>query len=140
MESVLAGLRWEMLLVYLDDVILFGNMVEESVSRLEAVLVRLRSAGLKLKPSKCNLFRKQVCYLGHIVSSDGIHTDPAKIEVVRDWPIPRTQTQVRSFLGLATYYRRFIRGFAEVAAPLHHLTRKRWSLFGLWSVRQLLRS
>ena len=125
MESVLAGLRWETLLVYLDDVIVFGNTIAESVSRLEAVLVRLRDAGLKLKPSKCNLFRKEVCYLGHIVSSEGIHTDPSKIEAVRDWPTPKTPTQVRSFLGLASYYRRFIRAFAEVAAPLHRLTEKK---------------
>ena len=124
MECVLAGLRWEILLVYLDDVIVFGRTIAESVDRLRAVLDRFRAAGLKLKPSKCHLFQRQVAYLGHVVSPEGIHTDPAKIEAVRDWPTPITQTQVRSFLGLASYYRRFIRGFAEIAGPLHRLTEK----------------
>ena len=125
MENVLAGLRWETLLVYLDDVIVFGRTIAESIDRLEAVLVRFRNAGLKLKPSKCHLFRKEVNYLGHVVSEKGIHTDPAKIEAVRDWPTPRTPTHVRSFLGLASYYRRFIRGFADIASPLHALTEKK---------------
>ena len=72
MDFVLAGLRWETLLVYSDDVIVFGQTVKESIDRLREVLIRFRNAGLKLKPSKCNLFQSKVNYLGHVVSSEGI--------------------------------------------------------------------
>ncbi len=124
MDFVLAGLRWDTLLVYLDDVIVFGRTVSENIERLKEVLARFRNAGLKLKPSKCNLFQTKVHYLGHVVSRDGIHTDPKKIEAIRDWPIPVTRTQVRSFLGTTGYYRRFVRDYAKVAKPLTRLTEK----------------
>ena len=124
MEKVMAGLQWEILLIYLDDVIVFGQTVTETVERLRVVLDRLRNAGLKLKPSKCHLFKRAVTYLGHIVSSEGVATDPNKVQAVAEWPIPKCVKDVRSFLGLASYYRKFIRGFAEIASPLHALTEK----------------
>ena len=124
MDRVMAGLQWDILLIYLDDVIVFGKTVEEEIKRLRVVLSRLREAGLKLKPSKCFLFQKQVNYLGHIVSSKGVATDPEKVRAVAEWPTPKCVKEVRSFVGLASYYRRFVCGFAEVASPLHALTGK----------------
>ena len=113
-----------MLLVYLDDVIIFAKTVEEELRRLEVVFRRLRAADLKLKPQKCELFKQCVLYLGHVVLKEGIATDPEKIRAVRDWPTPTTVTEVQSFIGLASYYRRFVKGFADIARPLHRLTEK----------------
>ncbi|KRX34816.1 Retrovirus-related Pol polyprotein from transposon, partial [Trichinella sp. T6] len=112
MEKALRGLTWKTCLVYLDDVIVFGKTEEEHLERLEGVLSRLRSVGLKIKPEKCQLMRQSVRYLGHIVTQHG------------EWPTPRCVREVRQFLGLASYYRRFVRNFAGVANPLHALTKK----------------
>lgn len=124
MENILTGLQWKMLLIYLDDVIIFGSSVPEVIDRLKIVLQRFRDARLKLKPKKCHLFKKEVGYLGHVVSSEGVKTDPAKIEAVKSWPTPTNQTEVRSFLGLASYYRRFVLKFSDVVKPLTALTEK----------------
>lgn len=124
MDVVLADLQWTTCLVYLDDIIVFGRTFQEHLQRLNEVLLKLRQANLKVKPSKCNLFSSQVQYLGHVISSEGVMADPSKVEAVQAWPTPKTQTEVRSFVGLASYYRRFIKGFAEIARPLHQLTEK----------------
>merc|ERR1711893_124538 len=108
MERVLSGLQWQICLVYLDDVIVFSRGATQHVSRLEGVLDRIISAGLRLKPKKCHLFQTEVSYLGHVVSSEGISTDPQKIKAVEDWKNPKDLHDVRSFLGLCSYYRRFI--------------------------------
>ena len=83
---------------------------------------KLAKAGLKLKPSKCKFFRSSLKYLGHIVSKDGIATDPRKIEAINQWPQPKTVTDVCSFTGFTNYYRKFIKGYAKIARPLHELT------------------
>jgi len=108
MDLALSGLNFKMCLVYLDDIIVFSAKVEEHLHRLRKIFDRLRAANLKLKASKCSLMRAEVKFLGHVVSGMGVATDPAKIEVVKEWPRPSEVREVRLFLGLASYYRRFV--------------------------------
>lgn len=124
MERVLAGLQWQLCLVYLDDVIVFSQGIPQHIKRLEEVLTRIETAGLKLKPKKCHLFRRKVDFLGHVVSGQGIATNPEKIKAVEEWGTPKDLHEVRSFLGLCSYYRRFIKGFSTIAKPLTRLTEK----------------
>ena len=99
-EIILSGLHWEIYLLYIDDLIIFANSFEQHLERLSEVLSRLQKAGLKLSPKRCQLFKKQVCFLGHVVSEHGISTDPAKIRSVEQLSAPTDVYQVRSFLGL----------------------------------------
>lgn len=124
MDRVLAGMQWETCLVYLDDIIVLARDVPEMLQRLNQVFQRLQQANLKLKPAKCSLFHRQVTYLGHIVSEHGVATNPAKIHEVQAWPPPTSVQEVRRFIGLASYYRRFVKDFASIAEPLHSLTKK----------------
>ena len=118
------GLQWKRCLVYLDDIITIGHAFPRALENLQMVFERLRGAGLRLKPSKCELFRKQVNFLGHVVSGEGVSCDPKKVEAVRDYTVPRSLTELRAFLGFVGYYRRFIKGFATTAAPLNKLLQK----------------
>jgi len=124
MDSTLVGLNYEICLVYLDDIILFSHTVEEHLIRLCILFDRLRKANLKLKPSKCHLLQKEVKFLGHVISAGTVATDPEKTEKVASWARPQNVTEVRSFLGFASYYRRFLHRFSEIATPLYVLTGK----------------
>lgn len=101
----MGDLHLKEVLVFLDDLIIFSNSLEEHERRLLQVLNRLKEYGLKLSPEKCKFFQTSVRYLGHIVSEKGVETDPEKIASIKSWPIPKTLKQLRSFLGFAGYYR-----------------------------------
>ena len=124
MDLVLNGLNLEICLTYLDDIILFSRNLDEHLHRLEMLLRRLGEVNLKLKPSKCVLLQKEVNFLGHVVSAKGVSTDPDKIKLIVEWPTPTNLKQLRGFLGLSGYYRKFVRGYSEINRPLNLLTKK----------------
>jgi len=124
MEQVLSGLHWKTLLIYLDDVIMISPDFQTHVSHLREVFERLRGAGLKLKPFKCALLQPGDKYLGHVVSRNGVATDPEKVRAIEDWVIPQDLTGLRAFLGLVEYYRQYIPDFAGIAQPLNRLPAK----------------
>lgn len=121
MQTIFREDLLQILLVYLDDIIVYSDSIADHLKRLERVFQKLREHGLKIEAEKCQFFQSHVKYLGHVVSSEGVATDPAKTEAVSKWPTPRTLRDLRSFLGFASYYRRFVPGFAQTAAPLHQL-------------------
>ena len=124
MNNVLTGLQGLKCFVYLDDIVVYGDNLQTHNARLVEVFERLRKHNLKLQPNKCNFLRKEVTYLGHIISETGIKPDPEKIAAVLQFPVPKDQKRLQSFLGLASYYRRFIKDFSKVAKPLYNLLKK----------------
>ena len=129
MTHLMRGLEWSTCLVYIDDLIIFSRSFDDHLQHLEEVFKRLRDANVRLKPSKCHFVKPEVDYLGHLVSASGLRPNPDKIRAVQQFPTPRNVTDVRSFLGLANYYRRFIKGFAQIATPLMGPTGKELSYY-----------
>ena len=145
MEQVLSKLNPDdgpdFVSVYIDDVLVFSRKLDEHLEHLRRVLERIESVGLKLKPSKCSFLRTEVQYLGHIITPSGLNTNPNLVSAVREFPTPLNMQEIRRFLGLCSYYRRFIPLFSKIAQPLHNLTRKevrfQWNEQRVEAFRQL---
>ena len=137
MDEVLRGLPF--VFGYLDDILIFSPNIETHLQHIEILFQRLREAKLKLKEGKCNFLNKHVQYLGHLISGEGIEPVPEKLESIKHMPTPRTPKEVKQFLGLIGYYRKFIPKFSDVARPLINLTKKDVPLNGLLNVLKHLK-
>ncbi|MCP4476089.1 MAG: RNA-directed DNA polymerase, partial [Gammaproteobacteria bacterium] len=124
MNKVFNGVLDDGIYCYLDDICVATSTFEEHLVKLITVLSHLREALLKLKPKKCVLLSENTKYLGHIVSREGLTPDPKKVDGIQSYPEPKTQTEVRRFLGMASYYRKFVPFFSRIALPLRELTEK----------------
>lgn len=124
MNLTLSGLQGTRCFVYLDDIVLYGYDLDQAINNLRCVFQRLREHNLKLQPDKCEFLRREVAYLGHIITEQGVKPNPEKIEAVINFPRPTNPKHIKSFLGLVSYYRRFIPDFSKIAKPLTHLLKK----------------
>lgn len=124
LNGILTGLQGIKCFIYLDDVVIFSRSLDEHYSKLTEIFQRLRATNLKLNPKKCSFLQKEILYLGHICSSEGVKPDDKLLTAVKDFPAPVNIKQLQSFLGLANYYRKFIKGFSIIASPLHKLLSK----------------
>src|ERR1051325_12133826 len=115
MDTVLRDILWQYVIVYIDDINVASRTFDEHLEHLAQVFDRLRKAGLKLSPEKCFFFKAELPFLGHVVSRKGIHTDPEKLRVIKEFPIPKDLTQLRGFIALASYYRKFVKNFSSIA-------------------------
>lgn len=124
MNTCLSGLQGSRCFVYLDDIVVHSPDLISHIQNLSSVFDRLRSFNLKIQPDKCEFLRKEVAYLGHIITNDGVKPNPEKIKAVTDFPTPKSPKDIKSFLGLVSYYRRFIPDFSKLAKPLTSLLKK----------------
>src|SRR3954467_11121149 len=123
-QDILRPLLDSCVIVYIDDILIYSRNDQEHVQHIRQVLEILRKHKMYGNMAKCEFFKESVEYLGHVISSKGIATDPKKVEAVKQWPVPTNIKEVQSFLGLCNYYRRFIEGYSKIAAPLTDLTYK----------------
>ena len=120
--------------VFFDDIIIHSSSLEEHKEHLKAVLEELRANKLFINEKKSEFFMREIKYLGHIISKDGIRMDPDKLQVINEWPVPKNLHELRSFIGMCSYYRRFIEKFSVIAGPLHDLTKKKVKF--QWTARE----
>jgi transposase InsO family protein len=135
MDNVLSGLQGNELFVYMDDIVVYARSLREHEIKCERLMQRLRDANLQLQPDKCEFLRHEVAYLGHIIGANGVKPDPGKIKSIMHFPTPKNPKNIKQFLGLAGYYRRFIPNFSKVAKPLTDLLKKD-SIFN-WQLKQV---
>ena len=119
MNTIFSGLLWKHCLIYIDDLLIYSKNFADHLHSLELCLERARKCNLKLRPAKCELFRRKIEFLGHEISGRGIHASPKKIRAISEIAIPNSAKQALSFISLASYYRKFVKGFAEIARPIH---------------------
>jgi transposase InsO family protein len=124
MQRVFKERLYKGVLVFVDDILIYSSTVEEQVELVEFVLRRLQEEGYYASPDKCEWFKDKVSFLGHVISGEGIEVQAHKVKAVREWPVPQTKRDVRAFLGMAGYYRRFIHEYGRIASPLNELTGK----------------
>lgn len=122
MDNVLRGLK--NVLVYMDDIIVYSTSLQEHIQNLEDVFQRLRESNFKVQLNKCEFMKRETPFLGHIVTAEGIKPDPGKVKAIQNFPIPKTTTEIKSFLGLLGYYRKFIPNFAKITKPLTSCLKK----------------
>jgi hypothetical protein len=134
MNEVLCSFIGKFVVIYFNDILIYSKSLDEHIEHLDAVFDALREACLFANLEKCTFCTDRVAFLGYVVTPQGIEVDEAKIEAIKSWPIPATLTQLRSFLGLAEFYRCFVRDFSTIAAPLNDLTKKGVPFY--WGVTQ----
>jgi hypothetical protein len=124
MNEVLCAFIGKFIVVYFDDILIYSKSIDEHIGHLHVVFNALCDAHLFGNLEKCTFCTDRVSFLGYVVTPQGIEVDHAKVEVIHGWPIPKNLSQVRNFLGLAGFYRRFVKDFSTIAAPLNELTKK----------------
>ena len=127
MHKIFEKEKWHQCLIYLDDILVFSKDLQEHIDRLRTIFERIRASGVKLSPKKCNFLKSEVSYLGHTISQSGVKTDERKIKKVLEWPIPKSMEDLRSFLGLCGYYRKFINNYSKIVSPLEAACKEKWN-------------